>query len=243
MTQRISRWLEKNKIPEWYPRGKSDKIQEPSTMKSKVQSHKVVSKRRQRSASTARPAVDMRGHAGIRYPLIPEPCTPLGYEYPPPHSNYYSGGEYQGMRRVDGGNHVDLNTPPLEPYYHTGTPFPFGESESLLAIDPFLNYQSSDTEHNLFNAGDFPFNRPRTAAEMGSLQHPHDLTHAGYEPWMSAEPSESSMLGDYAEQGCDVEAPLEQTWPYPNVQQVQPGAMDPIFGGMEQWYRDHTYDP
>ena len=228
MTQRISRWLEKNKIPEWYPRGKSNKIQ-----------HKV-------QTSTARSAVDTRGHAGIRDPLIPEPCTPLGYEYPPPHSNRYFGGEYHGMHRVDGGNHVDLNTPPLEPYYHTGTPVPFAESENLPAIDPFLNYHPSgniDTEHNLFNAGDFPFNRPRTAADMGSLQLPHDLTHAGYEPWMSAEPEETSMLGDYAEQGYDVRAHLEQTWPYPNVQQVQPGAMDPMSDGMEQWFRDQTYDP
>lgn len=273
MTQRISRWLAKNEIPEWYPRGRSRETEQASATKINVSSCKVNRKSKQRRArpeldssgmetdvtdyephlstwisdrdsfepdSTqvrpgsytsgnedafqspwdTTPSVGLGGHAGIHYPPISSPYQSPGFEYPPPTSSCYFEGAYPGMRKVARGIPVDHNTPLGEPYHYTGMSDPLGEPESLPTIDPPLNYHLSgniDPQHNLFIGGNFPFNQPHTTAEMGPLQHPHDLTHPEYDPWLAAEAPENLIPATYAEQHYGIHTHLEQTWPYSSI--------------------------
>ena len=94
---------------------------------------------------------------------------------------------------------------------------------------------SVDTQDSLFPSGDFHFIRPKTAAEVAFVQSMLDYTRAHFKSLMLQEPPGTSHLRSYAEQYREIQAHLEEMWPFLDLPPVKLRAMGPVFGGMDQW--------
>ena len=89
---------------------------------------------------------------------------------------------------------------------------------------------NTNTHDILFLDQDFRTTPPRTAAEVTFIESMLEYTRAEYEFWLGVKPPPPSLFSSYIEQYGEMQAHLEQRWPYPCTQPVKLRSLGPVSG-------------
>ena len=146
---------------------------------------------------------------------------------PPPYQlGYHTRSTDQGYHNME---YPGYTTPMSGPIY-SGQRDPMDYATNSFH-QPEVNIGTHDS---VFLDLDFCNTRPRTVAEVAFVKSALEYTRSEYKSWMGAEPPQTCPQLSYIEQYREIQAHLEQRWPYSYKEPMKLRAMGPVFGGLDQ---------
>ena len=115
---------------------------------------------------------------------------------------------FTGLHSLGGAE--DYSTTPYFPSTSQTYPTTIMTNNSLLLDQP-----ATSTQNNIFLSRNLQNVRPRTQAEINSIQSALENVRREYRMELDRDPPQTTATASYTEQYNEIQAHLEQVWPYP----------------------------